>query len=89
MRQFIAPDKPAEHFDSDRDVLDFPRGGVFGQTSDQTEEAIDDALSLAGQLEAQLDDMQAQLDELASDLDKGFTFPGTSGDDTGWTPSAA
>ena len=90
MPQFIATKKPSEHFDSDRDVLDFPQGGVFGSPDEHTDNAIDGALSLAHKLEAQLDTMQAQLDALASEVDKSYAFPGPSagGDDT-WTAPAA
>ncbi len=90
MPQFIATKKPTEHFESDREVLDFPQGGVFGNPDDLADEAIDSALSLAHKLEAQLDSMQAQLDALAHEVDKSFTFPGLSdtNEDT-WTAPAA
>ena len=89
MPQFIATKKPTKHFDSDRDVLDFPQGGVFGNPDEQPAESSS-ALSLAHQLETQLDAMQAQLDELADEVDKAFTFPGLSdaNEDT-WTAPAA
>lgn len=90
MPQFIAQKKPSKHFESDRDVLDFPQGGVFGSAEDHTDKAIDGALSLARQLEVQLDTMQAQLDELAHEVDKSFAFPGPSAtsEDTWTTPAA-
>ena len=87
MPQFIAPTKPIEHFDSDRDVLDFPRGGIFGSPDHQPAKGSS-ALSLAHELEAQLDSMQAQLDDLADQVDNAFTFPAPSCDDTWQAPAA-
>lgn len=58
-----------------RDVLPFPRGGVFGPASGASLEQIHDALTIARGLEHALDRMQSQLDELNAELDDPYVFP--------------
>lgn len=79
--------KPAVRLESDREVLRFPEGGVFGCCARKTSESDD---VIAG-VERVLDRMQAQLDELSEDVDRVFHLPrpAPSNDDDWQPPSAA
>ena len=86
------PTDDPKRFDTDRDVLPFPAGGVFaGQRADETpDKAPDEPLSsseVAGRIMRELDAMQANIDALAEALDEQvipFTTPDEGEDDDRW-----
>ncbi|MEO1129764.1 MAG: hypothetical protein AAFX05_08685 [Planctomycetota bacterium] len=55
----------ARQFQSDREVLPFPAGGVFGPTEDTTTASNDD---LTASIESTIEQMQQSLDELDNAL---------------------
>lgn len=63
-------------FDSDRDVLPFPAGGVFGpkpgagSTDERGAEQSESSMNLADSINANLDALQAGLDRLTVELEQ-------------------
>ncbi|MFI4854151.1 MAG: hypothetical protein ACIAQF_04115 [Phycisphaerales bacterium JB065] len=63
--------------ESDRDVLPFPSGGVFGPGRDQTSENTvrekttpDGSLNLTRSIESELDNLQQGLDQLTVEIEE-------------------
>lgn len=67
----------SSRIDSDRDVLPFPSGGVFGPGRDQTAETPpsnqttpDGTLNLTRSIESELDNLQRGLDQLTIQIEE-------------------
>lgn len=92
-----------ERFDSDRESLPFPRGGVFGRINEAHDESTQNGAPVQAEYAAQIlrtiDDMQSSLDtldrELGAELERELNQLGgvvarigeTSATD--WPPNAA
>jgi hypothetical protein len=89
-RMRFEPGDTFDRFDSDREALPFPMGGVFGpiRPSDRPQPSgvwrTDDVINA---IETTIDSMQAKLDELEDDVEAVIGTIGTSDDD--WNPRAA
>ena len=72
------PSNDPKHFDSDRDVLPFPIGGVFaGQArplSSESDDGVASVKDVAANIEEHLAAMQRNIDALAEALDDPIPF---------------
>ena len=83
------PDLPRQRFESDRESLPFPIGGVFGplREGEPEEGVVWDTNDVVNAIERTIDRMQDQLNELETDVESVIAHIGREGDP--FRPSAA
>jgi hypothetical protein len=90
------PSPNPEHFDSDREALPFPRGGVFAAQAPPVaiavDEVADDHANVVAHIDHHLAALQRNLDALAGALDDPIPFTlivKREGGGDYWPPAAA